>query len=64
MIAEFWDYHKGVENITTTYKGNEVTFQNVCAHVYDGSPCVVTTVLDYWSSKEAIYSDPSTNYKI
>jgi len=50
-LVEFYDLHMQVKNMTVEVDGNILSYEDVCATVYDGSACILNTVMDFWLTR-------------
>eukprot|EP01112_Ceratiomyxa_fruticulosa_P010435 TRINITY_DN2764_c0_g1_i3.p1 TRINITY_DN2764_c0_g1~~TRINITY_DN2764_c0_g1_i3.p1 ORF type:complete len:514 (-),score=73.71 TRINITY_DN2764_c0_g1_i3:314-1855(-) len=47
-LLEMYELLVKVESLTITVDGKQVSFSDVCATTYYGSPCIRQTPMDYW----------------
>lgn len=53
VLEELYDFHQQILNLRVQFEGSEIGYTDVCAHLYDTSPCILQTVLDYWLPRGA-----------
>lgn len=66
ILVELWNLDQTIRSIRVDdpEEDVEIDIDLVCAHVYDNSPCLINTVLDYWDSLSDIETDPNLHLTV